>query len=140
MPSYTPNTPELYRFCWAVRSLTINDRFVALYDSHATPRCSIASLHDVLGISEALTALEEVRADLFEVLIGQIRRSEKMSVFLNGAVSQQADILNGQRICTEIVTLAGRTVIPDKVRFTGYPKSGLCIQCFIIDSYSFWSG
>ena len=81
MPSYTPNTPQQYRFRWAVRSLTINDRFVALYDSHATPCSSIAPLHDVLGIPEALTALEEVRVDLFEVLIGQIRRSEKMSVF-----------------------------------------------------------
>ena len=74
--------------------------------------------HDVLGIPEALTALEEVRVDLFEVLIGQIRRSEKMSVVLNDVVSQQADLLNGQRICAEIVTLAGQTVIPDKVRFT----------------------
>ena len=101
MPSYTPNTPEQYRFRWAVRSLTINDRFVALYDSHATPRSSIALLHDVLGIPEALTALEEVRVDLFEVLIGQIRRSEKMSVFLNDVVSQQADLLNGQRISLE---------------------------------------
>ena len=69
MSSYTPNTPEQYHFRWAVRSLTINDRFVALYDSHATPRSSIALLHDVLGIPEALTALEEVRVDLFEVLM-----------------------------------------------------------------------
>ena len=78
MPSYTPDTPEQYRFRWAVRSLTINDRFVALYDSHATPRSSIAPLHDVLGI-----------------------RSEKMSVFFNDVVSQQADLLNGQRISLE---------------------------------------
>ena len=83
MPSYTPDAPEQYRFRWAVRSLTINDRFVALYDSHATPRSSIALLHDVLGIPEALTALE------------QIRRSEKMSGFLNDVVSQQAYLLNG---------------------------------------------
>ena len=118
MPSYTPDAPEQYRFRRAVRSLTISDRSVALYDSHATPHFSIAPLHDVLGIPEALTALEEVRVDLFEVLIGQIRRSEKMSVFLNDVVSQQAGLLNGQRICAEIVTLAGRAVIPDKVRFT----------------------
>ena len=113
--SHTRKTPEKYRYKWRCWPFTVNEESLSLYSSHAGRDSPLAPIHEVLNIHETLTPLEEVRVDLFEVLIGQIRRSDVSVDVINMSAAHNLKPLHELKICVDIVTLAGRVIFLDPV-------------------------
>lgn len=67
--AYASNTPAQYRYNWRSSPPAVNDITLETYMHHNS---SIASIHELLSIREALTNREVVRVKLLEVCVGSV--------------------------------------------------------------------
>ena len=112
--SFTVDTPEQYRYKWRPQPIILDDELLKLYDSCVTSDSPTVPLHNLLGISEDLTALEKVRISLIEVIIGAIRKSSDIVDLIYEMESGQPNDWR-ENFCASIVALTGQSVFPTKV-------------------------
>ena len=112
--SFTVDTPEQYRYKWRPQPIILDDELLKLYDSCVTSDSPTVPLHNLLGISEDLTALEKVRVSLIEVIIGAIRKSSEIVDLIYEIESRQPNDWR-ENFCASIVALTGQCVLPTKV-------------------------
>ena len=114
MRSFAVDAPEQYRYKWRPQPIIPNDELLKLYDSCVIPDSPTVPLHNLLGISEDLTALEKVRVSLVEVIIGAIRKSSDIVDLIYEMESGQPNEWR-ENFCASIVALTGQSVFPTKV-------------------------